>query len=165
MLNTPRLTRRPFVPADAAALFRLLGDPEAMRFSMGGAHLSVAATDRWIEHKIQHQAKHGFAIGAVLRRDDNDIIGKCGLEVLSDGGIEIGDRLRRDMWRQGHATEAGQAWLNYAFSTLGLSRVAAMIEEANRRSVRVAEKIGMQAGAPEIFHRNPVIEHFAQICH
>ena len=37
-----------------------------------------------------------------------------------------------------------------------------MIEESNRHSIRVAEKIGMRVGAPEIFDDIPVIVHFAQ---
>jgi hypothetical protein len=37
-----------------------------------------------------------------------------------------------------------------------------VIEEANRPSIRVAEKIGMPAGAAEIIHGIPVIVHFAQ---
>jgi RimJ/RimL family protein N-acetyltransferase len=40
--------------------------------------------------------------------------------------------------------------------------VVAVIEKANHRSVRVAEKIGMRAGAPEIFHDIAVIAYFAE---
>ena len=162
MLNTPRLVMRPFVPADAAALFQILGDAEVMRFSVGGAHQSVADTVRWIEHAIRHQAMHGFAMFALVCRGGSDIIGKCGLEVLPDGRIEIGYRVRRDKWAQGYVTEAARAWLDYGFSALGVNRVVAMIEKANHGSVRVAEKIGMQAGAPEIFHDIPVIAYFAE---
>lgn len=68
----------------------------------------------------------------------------------------------RDKWEQGYATEAAQAWLDYGFSTLGLAHIIAMIEKANRRSVRVAEKIGMQAGAQETFYDIPVIVYFAE---
>jgi len=162
VLNTPRLVIRPLVPADAAALFRILGDAEVMRFSVGGAHQSVADTLRWIERAMRHQAKHGFAMFALACRGGSDIIGKCGLEVLPDGRIEIGYRVRRDKWDQGYATEAARAWLDYGFSALGVTRVVAMIEKANHRSVRVAEKIGMRARAPEIFHDIAVIAYFAE---
>ena len=161
-LSTPRLTMRPIIAADAAALFQFLGDPEVMRFSIGGAHRSVADTLRWIEHGVRHQTAHGFAMYAVVRRGSGDIIGQCGLEVLADGRTEIGYRLRRDQWGRGYATEAAQAWLDFGFSTLRLSRIVALIEEANRGSIRVAEKIGMQAGAPERFHGIPVIAYFAE---
>ncbi|WP_158817115.1 GNAT family N-acetyltransferase [Methylocapsa sp. S129] len=161
-LNTPRLTMRPIIPADAVALFETLGDPHVMRFSVAGAHQSVADTAGWIEHGIRHQSAHGFAMYAVLRRCDGDIVGQCGLEVLADGRTEIGYRLRRDQWGRGYAAEAAKAWLDYGFSTLRLSRIVAMIEPGNRRSIRVAEKIGMQAGASETFHGIPVIAYFAE---
>jgi ribosomal-protein-alanine N-acetyltransferase len=148
IMNTSRLVLRPFILADALAPFRILDDPEVMRFSIGGAQKSAADTARWID-AIRHQAAHGFAMSAVVCRDSGDIIGKCGLEVLSDGRTEIGYRVRRDKWGEGYATEAARAWLDYGFSTLGLSRVVAMIESANHRSIRVAEKIGMRAGTPE----------------
>jgi hypothetical protein len=38
-----------------------------------------------------------------------------------------------------------------------------MIAEANHRSVRVAEKIGMRPGAAEIFYDIPVIAYFAEV--
>jgi [ribosomal protein S5]-alanine N-acetyltransferase len=163
LLETPRLLIRPFMPDDAAALFQILGDPEVMRFSVGGAHRRLGDTVRWIEHATRHQAMHGFAMCAVLCRGRHEIIGKCGLAILPDGRTEIGYRIRRNRWGRGYATEAAQAWLGYAFSVLRLSRVVAMIEQANHRSIRVAEKIGMRAGAPEIFHDIPVVAYFAEV--
>jgi ribosomal-protein-alanine N-acetyltransferase len=150
------------VPVDADALFAVYGDPEVMGFSVAGAHRSRADTFRWIRYPAEHQANHGFSTWAVRLSDDGGPIGTCGLEFLPDGRVEIGYRLRRDQWRKGYATEAARAWLDYGFSRLGLGRIVAMIEEANRPSVRVAEKIGMRAGAPEILHGIPVIVHFAQ---
>jgi ribosomal-protein-alanine N-acetyltransferase len=162
MLRTPRLTMRPLVPTDADALFAVYGDPEVMRFSVEGAHRSPADTFAWIRDPIEHQASHGFSTWAVRSSDDGEPIGTCGLQFLPDGRVEIGYRLRRDQWRNGYATEAARAWLEYGLSRLGLGRIVAVIEEANRSSVRVAEKIGMRAGAPETFHGIPVIVYFAQ---
>jgi [ribosomal protein S5]-alanine N-acetyltransferase len=161
MLTTPRLVMRPFTASDGAALFRILGDREVMRFSTRGPHQTVADTVNWIDHAIRHQAMHGFATFAVRRRGSSEIIGTCGLEVLADGRTEISYRMRRDQWGLGYATEAGRAWLDHGFASLGLTRIVAMIEEENRRSVRVAEKIGMRAGAPETFYDIPVIAFFA----
>jgi ribosomal-protein-alanine N-acetyltransferase len=162
MLQTPRLTMRPLAPDDADALFAVYGDPEVMRFCVKGAHRSRADTLAWISEPIEHQVSHGFSTWAVRLSDDGEPIGTCGLEFLPDGRVEIGYRLRRDQWRKGYATEAARAWLDYGFSRVGLGQIVAMIEEANRASIRVAEKIGMRAGAPEIFHGIPAIVHFAQ---
>ena len=160
-METPRLLMRPFVVDDAPALFRILGDPQVMRFSVGGPHQNAAATARWIEGAIRHQAKYGFSMSAVLIRDGSELIGKCGLAVLHDGRTEIGYRMRRDRWGAGYATEAAQAWLDHGFRSFGLTAIVAMIEEANGPSIRVAEKIGMHVAGPEVFHGIPVITYVA----
>jgi RimJ/RimL family protein N-acetyltransferase len=141
MLRTPRLTMRPLVPADADALFAVYGDPEVMRFSVAGAaHRSRADTLGWIRDRIEHQANHGFSTWAVRLSDDGEPIGTCGLEFLPDGRVEIGYRLRRDHGRKGYVTEAARAWLDYGFSRLGLGQIVVLIAEANRPSIRVAER-------------------------
>jgi RimJ/RimL family protein N-acetyltransferase len=58
--------------------------------------------------------------------------------------VEIGYRLARSAWRQGYATEAARAVRDYAFFTLGIRRLIALIDPENLASVRVAEKIGMR---------------------
>jgi RimJ/RimL family protein N-acetyltransferase len=57
--------------------------------------------------------------------------------------VEIGWRLMRSAWGQGYATEAARAVRDYAFNTLGLQRLIAMIDPSNLASIRVAKKIGM----------------------
>jgi RimJ/RimL family protein N-acetyltransferase len=43
----------------------------------------------------------------------------------------------------GIATEAGAAWRDHAFDSLGLERIVSMISAQNSASRRVAEKLGM----------------------
>ena len=57
--------------------------------------------------------------------------------------VEIGYRLARAWWGRGYATEAVLAARDYAFDTLGLSRLIALIDPANAASIRVARKAGM----------------------
>lgn len=161
MLETPRLILRPFVADDAPALFLILGDAEVMRFSLHGPHQDAGTTARWIEAAIRHQEKHGYPTAAILSRDPVELIGKCGLAVLADGRTEISYRIRRDRWGLGYATEAARAWLEHGLGTIGLSRIVAMIEAANHRSIRVAQKIGMEVAGPELFHGIPVIAYVA----
>jgi [ribosomal protein S5]-alanine N-acetyltransferase len=161
MLETQRLVMRPFVIDDAPALFRILGDPEVMRFSVTGPHQNSATTARWIEGTIRHQDRYGFSMSAVVTRDTSELIGKCGLAVLHDGRTEIGYRIRRDRWGSGYATEAARAWLDRGPRILGLTQIVAMIEQANSPSIRVAQKIGMRVAGPEVYHDIPVISYAA----
>ena len=52
--------------------------------------------------------------------------------------------LARAHWGQGFATEAARAVRDYAFETLRLPRLVALIDPGNVRSIRVAERIGLR---------------------
>ncbi len=58
--------------------------------------------------------------------------------------FEIGYRLIRSVWGNGYATEAAIAVRDHAFTVLNLTRLVALIEPVNNRSIRVAEKLGMK---------------------
>lgn len=57
--------------------------------------------------------------------------------------IEIGWRLPRSAWGQGHASEAARRVLVHGFETLALDEVVALIDPDNVRSVAVATKLGL----------------------
>ncbi len=84
----------------------------------------------------------------MVERSRRETIGYCGLsyfpDVCGQPEIEIGYRLARASWDKGYATEAVLAVRDYAFDTLCIKRLIALVDPGNARSVRVAEKAGMQ---------------------
>ena len=64
---------------------------------------------------------------------------------------EIGWRFRPEFWGKGYATEAARLALRYAFSTLRLPEVVSFTAEANLRSVRVMQHLGMTHDPKENF--------------
>ncbi len=75
---------------------------------------------------------------------DGDFLGRCGLKHWPQfGETEMGWVLRRQAWGEGYATEAAEACVEWAFSAFKLPYVTAMINRDNRRSLRVAERLGM----------------------
>jgi RimJ/RimL family protein N-acetyltransferase len=64
-------------------------------------------------------------------------------DVNGQSEIEVGYRLARESWGRGYATEAVRGVCEYAFRSLGLTRLIAMIDPANVDSIRVAQKAGM----------------------
>ena len=90
----------------------------------------------------------GFGPYALVEQSSQNVIGYCGLSLFPDldgqAEVEIGYRLARSAWGQGYATEAAWAVRDYAFTTLGVKRLIAMIDPSNLASIRVAEKIGMK---------------------
>src|ERR1700720_4772519 len=73
---------RPFISADAGALFRILGDPEVMRFSVGGADQSVADTSTGLNTRFGISRCTGspcgpFCAGAASTSSGNAAWGFC----------------------------------------------------------------------------------------
>jgi ribosomal-protein-alanine N-acetyltransferase len=137
-IHTERLTLRPLSATDAADLFTLYSHPEAMCDWDTPPHQTVAETQRLIGQKLANQqgcawsiclAPHGRAIGLV--------------EYLGNPGVPgMGYILHPDYWRQGYMSEAVRAALEYGFTALGLDRVELWINDENRASQRLAEKVG-----------------------
>ncbi len=146
MIATARLILRDWVDGDRAPFAAMLADPEVMRFL--GPPLDRAAADLAVDRQRAHAAEHGFTFWAVERRADAAFLGFCGLRRVDlagtpvDGEVEIGWRLRRDVWGQGFAREAAEAALADGFA-LGLPRIVAFTVPANLRSWGLMERLGM----------------------
>lgn len=146
MLQTPRLLLRHVHPTDQHALGHVFGDAEVMRFGDGPQDEAWVA--RWIaDRALRSYAERGFGPYAVVERENQTVVGYCGLFFFSDINgrpeIEIGYRLARAFWGRGYATEAARAVCDYGFGTLGLPRLVALVDPANTASIRVARKLGM----------------------
>ncbi|HRJ45529.1 MAG: GNAT family N-acetyltransferase [Caldilineaceae bacterium] len=73
-------------------------------------------------------------------------IGRCGLLPWQIDGVdevEVAYTIAKAFWGQGLATEAALAIRDYAFASLGLTRLVCLIDDGNLASARVAEKMGM----------------------
>jgi RimJ/RimL family protein N-acetyltransferase len=58
--------------------------------------------------------------------------------------VTVGWRFAPTTWRRGYATEAATAVLDQALTTMELDRVGCVTNAENRRSIRVAERLGMR---------------------
>jgi hypothetical protein len=157
--QTERIVLRHFHVADLDAMEAVFGDPEVMRFGRGPQ--SREWIEKWLKGCLEdYFQKWGFGLWAVVHNADRAVIGFCGLTRFDDVDgrpeIEIGFRLARAYWGQGLATEAGLAVRDYARERLGLGRLIALIDAENVRSIRVAEKIGLQHEKDTLFRGKPV---------
>jgi ribosomal-protein-alanine N-acetyltransferase len=145
VLETPRLRLREFVQQDADALLAVLGDPMAMQYYP--AAFDHKGVEEWIAKNMGRYQSDGHGLWAMVLKDSGELIGDCGCalqEVEGTNHVEIGYHVRRDLWRNGYATEAAQACMKYAFTALGFDRVISMIRPENLQSRRVAEKNGLK---------------------
>ena len=143
ILPTRRLVmQRPRIE-DAAEMFQAYAqDPAVTRFLTWRPHRSLADTQlflrasapRW-EEGTEHQW--------LLRRRDGALVGAIALRPKGFKA-EIGYLIAQPHWRQGYATEAVCALIDWCWAQPEIYRVWAVCDIDNTASARVMEKAGMQ---------------------
>ena len=144
LCQTTRLTIRPFVLADAPVILRLLNEPTFIANIADRGVRSVADAEGYLrDGPIASQARHGHALWHVRLRASNTPIGMAGL--LKRDTLEcpdLGYALLPEHVGQGLAREATEAVMAYAQSALCFTRIAAIVNPDNARSIRLLEHLG-----------------------
>lgn len=154
ILETPRLILRYFTIRDAQALLTILADPLVMKFSIIGVH-SQKQIRQFIEQRLLSYIQPGFGLYALIYKQNQQLIGYCGFfvqQVNEIKEVEIGYRLAVQYWGQGLATEATKAVLDYGQKKFKFQRFVCLIEPANIRSIRVAQKLNMKLEKEIVYH-------------
>lgn len=140
-IDTPRLLLRPPRLEDLDPWSEMMLDEPAARFIGGVMPRSVCW--RQLMTLIGAWHAHGFAMFSVIEKASNRWIGRVGpWQPEGWPGTEIGWAISRDCWGRGYAGESAAAAADWAFETLGWSRMIHSIAPANVASQRVAQKLG-----------------------
>jgi ribosomal-protein-alanine N-acetyltransferase len=143
LLETERLRLTEFGDRHFEAYAAMLADPSSTRFVGDGQPLDRMNAWRSMAMLLGHWALRGYGMWALERRDSGEFIGRVGLhhpEGWPD--LELGWMLRPEHRRQGYATEAGRAALDFAFSQVKAPRAISLIRIGNSASERVARRLG-----------------------
>jgi RimJ/RimL family protein N-acetyltransferase len=145
VLSTPRLRLRQFRADDADAMHQCFGNAEAMRFWDQPVYTRRLESERAVRNFIEcTPSYYRFWAVAEVKTD------RClGLVNYHDGRIRnkrvtIGYIVDPARHRQGIATEAVSAMLDFCFGELGLHRVQAFIHPDNGASIGLVEKLGFR---------------------
>jgi ribosomal-protein-alanine N-acetyltransferase len=147
MLKTERLILRKLVPDDAEALYRIYHEPDVLKYFACAPPESIEVERAGIERHLGHYERHGFGLWATILRDSGELIGRCGLLAQKVDGadeVEVAYLLSPRFWGRGLASEAARTIRDFAFQSLGCSRLVSIIHPQNLASKRVARTIGMQ---------------------
>lgn len=124
-IHTDRLTLRPFVAADAAALFANWADTsQAPRFSWPRC-ASPAEANQVVVTWLPHYADPAFYLWAIVPADAGQAVGCMSAQVSDEktGEVEVAFSLGQAWWGQGITSEALAAVLDYLFDQVGARRV------------------------------------------
>lgn len=167
-LQTPRLLLRQWQESDREPFARMNADPEVMRYFP--SLQSRERSDAGVDALSQDIANRGWGFWAVERLDTQEFIGFVGITVPRHAlpfmpCVEAGWRLAKEQWRQGFATEAASAALDFGFGELDLGEIVAYTALGNAASRAVMARLGMACDPGEDFDHpavpegNPVRRH------
>ena len=147
LLKTERLVLRDFQPGDFAAVHAYAAIPEFSRFEAWGPN-TPEDTRKYIADMMTQASQNPrwkFEL-AITLANSGQLIGGSGIrrESQESAVANLGWAVNSDFQRQGFATEAAQALINFGFKQMGLSLIYATCDARNQASSRVMEKLGMK---------------------
>jgi [ribosomal protein S5]-alanine N-acetyltransferase len=141
--ETPHLILHRWNLEDANALFRILQEPDILKYFPPTA-FTLEKTQRYIRHQLKHWEERGYGHWAVTIKADNRLVGWNGLEYLPETDeIEVAYLLSHQVWGCGYATEAARAAVNFGFANANLTSIIGLVHPENTGSIRVLEKSGL----------------------
>jgi [ribosomal protein S5]-alanine N-acetyltransferase len=143
-IETERLILRRFHEGDVQALYLLGSVPEIIRYAQSRPLASLEeARALLVAAPFHDYATRGYGRFACVWKASGAVIGFSGVKYVPEfADNELGYRFLPEYWGRGLATEAGEASIDYARSSLGLSRLIALVHPDNTASARVVTKLG-----------------------
>ena len=147
---TERLALRDLEASDGPRVFSYHRRPEVARFQSWGTESVdvIQSFIRSLETLDPDTPGRWYQVGIFLLADGK-LIGDCGFRVAKDEPqqAEIGVTLAPEFQKQGYATEAVRALLDFLLITLGKHRVWGSVDPRNVSSIKLLERIGMRKEA------------------
>ncbi|WP_153915650.1 GNAT family N-acetyltransferase [Shewanella sp. TC10] len=145
IITTQRLTLREFTLEDAEFIYQLMNSPLYLKF-IGDRNIKnrVDAKTFLSTKLIPSYQLHGYGLYAVIRNQDDCLIGMCGL-VNRDGleHTDIGFGFLPQYIGMGYGYESARAVTHYANETLSLSPIWAITHPQNTASIKLLIKLGL----------------------
>ena len=162
IIETERLTLRPFCIDDAQAMFdNWASDPAVTRFLTWTPHESVEVTRAVISSWVARES----AEWCIVPKEYGEAMGSMGVVNVDGDTVEVGYCLSQKCWGRGYAAEALRATIQALFA-MGAKRVTAKHDVNNPNSGRVMQKAGMvwlenrrAAVSPVLGERDLVVYH------
>lgn len=147
-IETERLLLREFLATDAEGLFELESNPNVHLFVGNKPIKHIEESNDYIKFVQKQYKDFGTGRWAVILKETNEFIGWSGIKYITDeinnhkNFYELGYRFIEKHWGKGYATEAGKAFIDYAFSEMKVDAVYAYADAGNENSRKILEKLG-----------------------
>jgi ribosomal-protein-alanine N-acetyltransferase len=149
-IETERLLLRELLLSDVDGMFELDSNPKVHLFLGNKPVKDIEESLDQIKNIQQQYKDFGIGRWAVILKETNEFLGWSGIKFIRNeinnhkDFYEIGYRFIEKHWGKGYATEAGKAFINYAFNVMKVEAVYAYADAGNENSRKILEKLGLQ---------------------
>jgi ribosomal-protein-alanine N-acetyltransferase len=149
-IETERLILRELLLSDADGMFELDSNPNVHLFVGKKPVKTIEESIAQIENIQQQYKDFGTGRWAAVLKETNEFLGWSGIKFITyeindhKDFYEIGYRFIEKHWGKGYATEAGKAFVDYAFNKMKVKALYAYADEGNEVSRKALEKLGFR---------------------
>ena len=142
---TKRLRLRAFRAGDIDAMHALYADADNLRYWSTPPSPNLGATRRAMRWHLVYRPRQ-YVIWAVEESKSRKVIGMINYHHrnLREKRVDVGWLILPQYQGQGYMAEAGRALLRHLFDDLGVHKVEALIERANKPSAALAKRLGFR---------------------
>jgi ribosomal-protein-alanine N-acetyltransferase len=154
-IETERLILRKYEMTDAEDMFRnWVADPEASRFWSWAPHKDILEAKSLLSGWIKEYSKLDIYHWVIVLKSTSQAIGYIYFDEIDNDArsLSVHCLISRKLWNQGIATEACKSVLEFAFNTIGASKVHSRHHIENPASGKVLRKCGMGYVSTEYRH-------------
>jgi ribosomal-protein-alanine N-acetyltransferase len=142
-ISTERLHLRQIKQQDAESIYKLLSDPEVIKYDTFERFTDIKQAEDMIKGFNQAYKQNRAIFWGISLKNKSEIIGFCKCEIeIPKVRADFGYDLRSDYWNKGIMTEVLSKIMNFTFYTLDVNRIEAAVSTQNEASIRVLEKSG-----------------------
>lgn len=149
VLQSLRLKLRPCKDADVDLLLDHWTQPSVRRYLFDDRITNWETVAGFVAASQASFQKNGYGLW-VLIGTENQFQGVCGFCESPLEKCDLMFSIAPLYWGQGLATESAQYVMQYAFETLKFPQINSTVDQPNKASIRVLEKLGMSLVKEEL---------------
>ncbi|MDA2067766.1 GNAT family N-acetyltransferase [Bacillus cereus] len=142
-LETKRLLLKKLDFHDLDDLFEVYSDLQTTTYVPREVHKNKDETRIFLENTIETAKKGKSFIWSIIFKDDQKVIGTCGIWKLSHNSATLGAVINPLYWGKGVIVEALEELIKFGFQELDLNRIEGRCDVRNIASERVMQKLKM----------------------
>lgn len=145
-LSTERTIIRELTIEDIPSLYQILSQTEIQEYMDVNLDTLEEEIEKHRAYMDTVYRYYGYGLWGVFLKENNQLIGRCGIELKSIDGIptyELGYLLDRTYQGLGYGTEAVKEVIRYSFQSLQVPHMIAIIDQNNLPSIKLACRVGM----------------------